>query len=431
MKHFKLMLVTLSISALLTACQDETTTAPQDTQVQSFTQASLSVPQQGDFSVTEVTDPQLPPINSSKEPLSFISVPAKTFTISPPPSSHSSTSDEYWTTVTGTELNQGISLSISQASSVIRISPRADMSSGSLMHSKAISPEKIQLLNLDNKSGASKSSSNIHSMADPQALATAGLTDDSSALTMSSSAKPGKYQLKVSEPLESTSSYLVNVKEKHSPYQLKLTSKIRVSSQSRTLDFKLALTNSHQQFKPTASLKHSDGSYQALNLMPNNGQWQVQLPETLAMPNSNQGLSEIQIDMQTNVNGTQVIRTVKTAFKQFVPSAKLQQQVNTRWLEGIPASIDFSLDIADEGRFALSAYLTGTNSSGQDQMILKTESANWLTLDNSTIQLKLDSKLIQSSGLGDPFKLVGLELKDQGQMSRLSYQQEALILKQK
>ncbi|QDO85553.1 DUF4785 family protein [Shewanella psychropiezotolerans] len=430
MKIFPFMLVTLSITPLLTACQDETATSAPDTQTQSFTQTSLSLPQQGDFSVTDVTEPQLPPINSSRESLSFISVPSKTLSISPPPSSHSSSSDEYWTTVTGAELNRGVSLSISQASSVIRISPRADTSSGSLMHSQAISPDRIQLINLNNKPGASKSSSNIHSLADPQALATAGLTDDSSALTMSSSAKPGKYQLKVSEHLAPKSSYLVNVKEKHSPYQLMLTSKFRVSSQARSLDFNVSLTNSDHSLKPTASLKHSDGSYQTLKLVSNNGQWQAQLPDTLAMPSSNRGLSEIQIDTQTLVNGIEVIRTVKTAFKQFVPSAKIQQQVNTRWREGVPISISFSLDIAEEGRFALSGYLTGSDASGQDKTILKTESANWLTLDNSAMLLKLDPLLIQESGLSTPFKLMGLELKDQGQMARLSYQQEALILEQ-
>lgn len=430
MKIFPLVLVTLSIMPLLTACQDETATPAADTQAQSFTQASLSAPQQGDFSVTDVTEPQLPPINTSRDSLSFISVPANTFIISPPAESHSSSSDEYWTTVTGAELNRGVSLSISQASSVIRISPRADTSSGTLMHSQAISPDKIQLINLDNKSSASKSSSNIHSLADPQALATAGLTDDSSALTMSSSAKPGKYLLKVSVPLAAKSSYLVNVKEKHSPYQLKLTSKFRVSSQARSLDFNVSLTNSDQALRPTASLKHADASYQTLKLVSNNGQWQAQLADTLAMPSSNQGLSEIQIDIKARVNGIEVIRTVKTAFKQFVPSAKIQQQVNTRWREGIPLRIDFTLDIAEEGRFALSGYLTGRDASGQDKMILKTESANWLTLDDSAMSLKLDPQLIQESGLSAPFKLMGLELKDQGQMARLSYQQEALILQQ-
>ena len=123
------------------------------------------------------------------------------------------------------------------------------------IHGTGNQTDKIQLINLDNKSSANKSSSNIHSLADPQALATAGLTDDSSALIMSSSAKPGKYQLEVSAPLAAKSSYLVNVKE-----------------------------------------KHSDASYQTLKLVSNHGQWQAQLPETLAMPSSNQGLSEIQIN---------------------------------------------------------------------------------------------------------------------------------------
>ncbi|QFU21513.1 DUF4785 family protein [Shewanella eurypsychrophilus] len=428
MKNLTLILMTLSLSQLLTACQDEATTQTADVEVQSFTTASLSAPQQGDFSASEIEAPQLPPINNNRESLSFISTPSKTANIAAPTNTHSSISDEYWKTVSGAELNHGINLAISQTSSVIRISPRADTSSGALIHSKAIAPSNIQLYKVDKKSTVNKSSSYIHSMADADALATAGLTDNSSALTMSASAKPGQYQLKISQPLPVTSSYLVNVKEKQSPYQLSLSGQTRVSSLSNHVDFDLQLSNSDNKFTPQASLKHPNGRYQTLNVKSVNGQWQAELPESYAMPNSNAGLSELQIDIQTKVNGLDVIRTVKTAFKQYVPSAKLQQQVNTLWLGDVPQSISFNLDIAIQGRFALSAYITGTDMSGQDHIILKTASASWLTQANPNIDLKLDPQLILDSGLIPPFKLKGLELKDQGQMARLSYQQDALIL---
>lgn len=428
MKNITLVPVTILLSLFLTACQDEATTTTPTADIQSFTDASLSTPQIGDIHVTEVEAPQLPPINTNKAFISFISVPAEKLNITPPTNMHVSTSDEYWTTVSGAELNNGIKLSISQAASVIRVSPRADTSSGALIHSDTIAPDNIQLFNLDHQSAVNKSSSYIHSMADPDELATAGLTDGSSALTMSASAKPGQYQLKVSQPLSAGSSYLVNVKEKHSPYQLSLRNQYNLSSQSKTLNFDLSLTNSDEKLTPQASWKHSSGQHLSLNVTSINGQWQATLPNGLPMPTSNAGLSEIQIDIQTKVNGLDVVRTVKTAFKQFVPSAKFEKQVKTRWQGGVPEDITLTLSIAKPGRFAVSAYLTGTDANGQDQSILKTESANWLSMDDSTISLKLDTQLITQSGLTPPFKLQRLTLNDQGQMARLSYQQDALSL---
>ncbi|WP_076407418.1 DUF4785 domain-containing protein [Shewanella sp. UCD-KL12] len=428
MKNLTLILATLSLSQILVGCQGEETTTTPDSEIQSFTQASLSTPQPDDYGVDEIEAPQLPPINSNTEALSFISTPSASFKLTAPVNQHSSSSDEYWTTVSGAQLNNGVNLAISQGSSVIRISPRADFSTGALQHSKAITPDKIQLFKIDNKSSVNKSSSYIHSMADPEALATAGLDDDSSALTMSASAKPGQYQLKVSQPLSVNSSYLVNVKENQSPYKLKVSSQARLPHSANSLELDLQLSGSNTSFTPQASLKHENGHYQPLKISAMNGRWIAQLPEASSMPATNSGLTEIQIDMKSKVNGFEVKRTVKTVFKQYAPSAKIQPLANTGWQEDVPTYITFDLAIEEPGRFAISGYLTGTDSAGNDQIILKSESADWLTPENTSIILKLDPQLILASGVGAPFKVKGLELKDQGQMARLSYQQEALIL---
>lgn len=44
------------------------------------------------------------------------------------------------------------------------------------------------------------------------------------------------------------------------------------------------------------------------------------------------------------------------------------------------------------------------------------------------LKLMFDPKLIQASGLQPPFELNELELQDQGQMARLSFQANALVL---
>ncbi|WP_394391775.1 DUF4785 domain-containing protein [Shewanella woodyi] len=428
MKKLTHLATSLAMASLLVACQDDAQTEePQAAiakqQTKSFT---LAAPQTGDFSSTEINEPTLPPINSSPEAVSFVTKVPSDFTLTPPVRARSVQSDEYWTKVTGDELNRGVKLAISQAASVIRISPRGDTSSGTLTHSKAIEPETIQLL----KEGVNENQSRsyIKSLADSQALATAGLTDDSSALILSSDATAGQYRLKVSEKLEPNASYIVNVKEKHSPYKLKLTSKDGLSSTQTSMPFQLELSNNQTQLKPKASLKHANGHYQALEVEQVNGQWSAKLPELDAMPVSNSGLSEIQLEVQTDIAGKQVIRTVKKAFKQFVPSAKIQPEVSTSWEQGIPSSLTLSLEMKKAGRFSVAGFLTGVDTQGNDKPILRTESADWLTLDSTKLTLKLDTQLIAQSGLKPPYKLQGLTLKDQGQMARLSYQAHGVTL---
>ncbi|MFT5235972.1 MAG: hypothetical protein ACI90A_001338 [Shewanella sp.] len=420
----------LTMASMLVACQDNSDTENKEpeaakSQTKSFT---LAAPQVNDFSVTEVDAPTLPPINSSRDAVSFVTKVASEFKIAPPSTSHSIQSDEYWTKVSGAELNSGVVLSISQASSVIRISPRADTSSGTLVHSKAISPENIQLLKDSDKTSSAETQSYIKSLADPQALATAGLTDDSSALLLSADAQAGEYRLQVIKKLQPNASYMVNVKEKNSPYKLKLTTNNDISSTQTSIPFELELTNSKTLLKPSASLKHANGRFQALEVEQVNGQWQAKLPEIDSMPNNNLGLSEIQLQVSTKVAGKSVVRTVKKAFKQFVPSAKIQPKITSQWQQGLPESFTVSLEMSKAGRFSVAAFLTGVDQQGMDVPILKTESANWLTLDSTELTLKLDTDLIAKSGLKPPYKLQGLTLKDQGQMARLSYQAHGLTL---
>lgn len=89
---------------------------------------------------------------------------------------------------------------MSQASSLVRIAPRGDTRSGALMHAEAIAPERVQIQRVSpnqspqgkaaNSSGINTNESLVKSMANADALASAGLTDDSSALQMSAKATP-------------------------------------------------------------------------------------------------------------------------------------------------------------------------------------------------------------------------------------------------
>ncbi|QDF76844.1 MULTISPECIES: DUF4785 domain-containing protein [Shewanella] len=417
-----------ALSVLLSACQSDdpqTDNASQASAV-TVTQVTLLAPSSGDLAVDTLAATELPPVNGNRGGVSFSAPIKHKAQLIAPTQLEQSSSDQYWRTVTGAELNQGIMLAVSQSDSVIRVAPRGDVSSGALRQSPAISPDQLRLYKV-NKQTLDKSVSLIQSMSDPQAMATAGIVDDSSALRLSKRATPGMYQLQVVQPLSANDSYLVNVKEKGSPYQLTLSAPKHLSSQTPLLAFDLKLSNSDIDLSPTATLKQSDGRYHSLAVVKQGNKWQAQLPDDLTMPSSNLGLSEIQLDIETRVNGLPLIRTVKTAFKQYVPAAKLLDKANIHWQDTKPTQAVFDLQVASPGRYQVSAVLAGTDAQGKQGNILRAETAQWLDADGQ-ISLSFDAEQLAASGLVAPYAIKALELKDQSQMARLSYLGEAASL---
>ncbi|QYJ97423.1 DUF4785 family protein [Shewanella alkalitolerans] len=417
-----------ALSALLSACQNDEPQAENTPQASAMTvtQVTLLAPTSEDLTIDTLATTELPAVNGNRGGVSFSAPMGATVQIQAPSQLDQSSSDQYWRTVSGAELNKGIMLAVSQNDSVIRVAPRGDASSGALQHSPVISPDQLRLYKVD-KQSVDKSASMIQSMSDPQAMATAGIVDDSSALRLSKQATPGVYQLQVVRPLGANDSYLVNVKEKGSPYQLALSAPNRLSSQAPKLAFDLKLSNSDIALSPTATLKQSDGRYHRLAVVKQGDNWQAQLPDELAMPSSNLGLSEIQVDVETRVDGLPLIRTVKTAFKQYVPAAKLKDQASIHWQNARPTQAVFELQVASPGRYQVSAVLVGTDAQGKQANILRAETAQWLDADGQ-MSLNFDAEQLKASGLGAPYSIKALELKDQSQMARLSYLGEAASL---
>lgn len=427
----------LALSGLLAACQDEATPIDPKTNASPMYAKGLTLaaPSNTDLVDSNIASPTLAPINTSTDYISFITPLYGEYQASAPQLEQASQSDEYWVNVTGAQLNAGVGLTMSQASSLVRIAPRGDTSSGALMHAETIAPERVQIQRVSpNQSpqGKAANSSGINSlvksMANADALASAGLTDDSSALQMSAKATPGQYRLQVSQPLTPSANYLVNVKEKGSPYQLSVKASSAIAADAQTLGLELALSQSDNTFVPQAILKQADGDMQPLTMVKQGETWQAVIPAGVALSSSNAGFSEVEITVQTQVDGRPVQRTVKSVFKSYVNSASIKPEVLTVWDKGLPNQINFELSVAEAGRFGLSGTLTGTNAEGQKVAILRTQAANWLTPESPKLKLMLDPKLIQASGLQPPFELNELELQDQGQMARLSYQAKALIL---
>ncbi|NMD50169.1 DUF4785 family protein [Shewanella sp. DNRA4] len=440
MPHFTLRTLSKAVSlvifaSLLGACQDDSPTPePQKEASPMYAKGlTLAAPTQSDLVDTNIASPTLAPINTSTDYVSFITPLYGEYQASQPVLEQASQSDEYWLNVTGAELNAGVQLNLSQAGSLVRIAPRGDVSTGALMHAEAVAPERVQIQRIGQTPQGKNASpqateSLVKSLVSAEALASAGLADDSSALQMSEKATAGAYRLQVSQPLVAKANYLVNVKEKGSPYQLSIKAPSAIAADAQTVGVKLALSQSDNQFAPQAKLKQADGTEQALAMVKQGDEWQALVPTYLPLASSNAGLSEIEVTVQTQVDGRPVQRTVKTAFKSYVNSASIKPEVLTVWDKGVPNQVNFELNVAEAGRFGLSGVLTGTNAEGKKVAIMRTQAATWLTPESPKLKLMFDPKLIQASGLQPPFELNELELQDQGQMARLSFQANALVL---
>ncbi|MBV7315998.1 DUF4785 domain-containing protein [Shewanella sp. NIFS-20-20] len=434
------MIVLLS----LTACQDQTahSVSPAPATDPANVMLSLAPPSADDLVPSRISSPSLTAINQNQETVSFVTAIAADALNLAPQSVQTRISDEYWLTVTGAELAQGIRLPLSQGGSVVRIAPRGDISSGGLIHAEAIAPQSVQLKAISARASTQQANTKdnanlIATMLDSDSLASAGLTDNSSALVIADTLSPGHYQLQVQQHLPASSQYLVHVKEKHSPFTLGLSAPNIVAIEDQQLALTLYLRQGGQalsapHLEPKVTL--SDGNLQkvSLPLQAVGNHWQLALTsDTLAaFHRSNSHLNELQIDIETQVQGLPIKRTVKTAFKPYVASARIQSQVLSQWQDELPTSLTFAIDVHSPGRFGLQGILVGTDSQGQAQGILLSQTAAWITPEQDQLTLQFDPELIQRSGLVAPFALKALTLNDQGQMARISYQANALTLQQ-
>lgn len=417
-KHNKLAAAVL-MALLLGGCQNDGDTALAE--AISVQTTSLSAPISSDFAPMQVQAPTSVGINTSRDTIGFVTPLSGEYQSKLPQTSQSLASNEYWFSVSGEELNRGVTLNVSQGGAVIRIAPRADMSSGALYHADPISPEQLEL---QAPKGA-KVPNLVRSMASSEALATAGMTDNSSALLLSAAAPAGDYRLSARQAIDSRARYLVNVKEKGSPYNLTLSSPMLVSTNSDRLELAMGLDGMNAGMNASARLKQGNSELQ-LALEQQGDKLMLNLPDNLSA-DSPMGLSELVIDVEASDGNRTVRRTIKSAFKLYTPSARISPEVETQWQDGVPVGLNLSLELADAGRFAASAVLTGTDASGREVAILRTEAAAWLD-GSGSLSLPISKEMIAASGVGAPFHVRELELKDQGQMARLSFQDKALSL---
>tara|TARA_R110000737_G_scaffold259348_2_gene267911 strand:+ start:17 stop:1240 length:1224 start_codon:yes stop_codon:yes gene_type:complete len=326
---------------------------------------------------------------------------------------YTSISDEYWLEVTGKQLNSGIALTITKPGALIRLSGKKS-ENPTHVDSIAIDPEQIELS--QGKQILSKAFSQSVSQ---QQFATANIFPNSSAVKLAQHVGRGEFKLKVNQALNSDERYLVNVKEKGSKYTLTLSipSQTLIAKQHIMLDMTMSnsqgkLTNS----KHNAHIKTPGGEILAVNYQEVNGKYSIKLPDMPA--NKSYGeLYELHIASQGNDNGLKVNRNGKVAFAIAKPTAKMTSNIAVNLTHAM-----IELDIASEGRYEISAIISGLNKQGNEEKVMLSRSAHYLQPGLQQVNLDFDTQLLKTLQVLPPYQLSEMRLVDQSRMALLQQQ---------
>ncbi|WP_293746606.1 DUF4785 domain-containing protein [uncultured Paraglaciecola sp.] len=355
-------------------------------------------------------------LSSIDLPDGFIETKAVHFSQKIPPSSqialepqgYQAESDEYWFEVTGKQLNKGVELAISSPGALIRLSGK-HVKGQFAPAAKAIDPAQIEV-----SQGNKRLSKAIQQTVSQEALATANIFPNSSAIKLNKKIGTGDFKLKVKQNLIADQRYIVNVKEKGSQHKLNLALPKQSYMQGESVNFTAAISSKKGDVANVANhafVKMPSGEKQAVSFTQVNDQYQVDVPTSFLTAKRGE-LYELQIESKANDNGLTIRRNAKVAFSLAQPTARMQGE-----LAMYSTKAKVNLDVASEGRYEISGLVFGTDRRGKQVPMMLSQSAYYLKPGQHDIELHFDSKIMQNSGLTAPYALKNVRLKDQSRMT--------------
>lgn len=317
-------------------------------------------------------------------------------------------SDYYYQIVTGAQLSKGVKVYTTTDGALLRLAPKADYTSGVKMQSRPLDLEQLSLTGAHNKSLVLKQ------LASVEAMKLAGFDDGSVALRLPSHPENGPMVLKSRQVLADDAQYLLQVKEKGTPYSLTVKAANVLDKQDGKMALRMTMAGKTLQGANTeVQLLSPTGP--AVPVVYHSGQ--VSLPDNMETVGAWQGLYELQLTTLVNFDGTWVKRSAKVPFAQHVNTAELgdvlTQQGNYLYLP---------VTVHEPGRYAVTATLQGKDKSGR---VVNIQTADVAQYFNRTQDVRLPFKLDSLREFTGPFKLVNVQLKDQGRLMPL--QQTASI----
>jgi hypothetical protein len=313
------------------------------------------------------------------------------------PTVHVAESREYWQTVEGAELQQGVALKTTAPGAVIRISP-----------ARGSAPLAVAGIRVNGNGMATR----LEQATDADALRAAGMDVDagSAVVKLAKEHEAGVYSLRATN---ARGRYLVHVFEPESDVVLKAQADRQHALGGETITVSMNLSRGGRSVPAQAEalLVAPDGSSRPISVARDaNGTLnaRVRLP---AQASAAAGLWELQLF----ANGDGISRDARTAFGVGAPTARLGYEVA---VDASQLRVDVPLQAGSPGRYEIRGTLYATASDGSLAPVSQAHSAAWFEPGRGTLALAFDRDHVPP-GYGAPFEVRQLELSDQSRLAPL------------
>ena len=311
-------------------------------------------------------------------------------------------SQEYWQTVSGKELKEGVALSITQAEHLIRVAPKAQYQQGQVIKPRGLDMKQLKLLDKQTRKAMPTKMN-----ASQQQMRQAGFDDDSVALRSESvSSNP---ILMTEQGLNDNEQYLIHVIEKGSRYSLTTESDFDKSNRSRALNFKLDM-NGVKPDKKQVKLKLHGPDSEFVNVELEGDQ--VVFDQPLRQLGAINGFYEVEALVSMEMNGQIIKRSVKVPFTNTMET--IQMTSESYELDGNQVNVTIPFSTEMPGRYAIKATLAQVGK-GKVKRIATLEVADEFKYGGEfVLPFKLNKK---AKG---KYTLVDIEFTDQTRMMKFA-----------
>lgn len=152
-------------------------------------------------------------------------------------------SKSYYQEVTGAELKQGFSLKTTGHSAVVRVTPVKSITQGMQKVAPTIEPADLEISSPAGAFNVSKSGMSLTATSKQLNEAHPQLFKNTAAFVLDETVGAGEFVLKTNKSVDNDDRYLIHVFDKHSNYELNLTSSRSSLGNGETLKVKVSLTD--------------------------------------------------------------------------------------------------------------------------------------------------------------------------------------------
>jgi hypothetical protein len=323
-------------------------------------------------------------------------------------------SNEYYFTVNGSQLNKGIDIYTTAPGALIKISRQGEQGN-------ALKGSNLQLhsVNQPKKNLA-------QNIIDENALKSTGVFNNATAIKLAADVQPGNFKLNYAQALSAKNKYVVHVKEKNSVNKLMISAQKQHFTHGENFSFTAAMMAQGDTLAlNTVSAYVTSPSGKKIAVTVDklvSGVAQISAKnftiDADAIESPINGLYELHLNTTAGVKGQQIHRTGKIAFALAPNTADLNKLVATNVSANKPLA-NIGLTVKTAGRFEVRATLYGHDAQGNLKPIMETHSAQNLTAGEQSIAMLFDKKILKASTFKAPYVVNNVRLYDQTRMSRL------------